>query len=138
MRMHFAIVIHAHAWHNLDMNNATSNAQEKADFYAPTHCCVNCKTTRGFLNSIWLNDSEKPVLLCEDCAEEAHRIEQEAEALTAMPSCEARQRIIDEAASTGELVNRLRAHDLAQCVACAAGRKSVVTAIAAAYLSEVA
>jgi hypothetical protein len=110
------------------MNNATGNAQEKRDSdCAAVNACTNCETTRGYLNTIWINDSAFPVLLCEDCAEEVHRIEAEADRLAALQSsCDRRALLIDRAQTTGELVNLLRAHDM-ECVICGSTRKTVVS-----------
>ena len=84
----------------------------------PARACENCGMTEGTIEQIWTDDGRKP-RLCEDCAAEVRRLEKLADELAALPSCEARQEIIDTAESTGGLVNRLRAHDMAQCAACA-------------------
>lgn len=86
--------------------------------------CQNCGTTEGFIERIWTDDGTKP-WLCEDCAEEVRRLEKLADELAAAPSCQERERILDTAETTAELVNRLRAHDMAQCAACASARASV-------------
>lgn len=109
------------------MNNATSNAQEKRDFCAAVNACTNCETTRGYLNTIWIDDKPFPVLLCEECAEEVRRIEAEADALAALQTtCDRRAMLIDRAESTAELVNLLRAHDT-ECAVCGSSRKTVVS-----------
>jgi hypothetical protein len=84
----------------------------------PGQECENCGTTRGTVERIHTDDGRKP-LLCEDCAEEVRRLEKLADRLAVLPGCEARERIIDTCQTTEELVNRLQAHDMAQCAACA-------------------
>ena len=99
---------------------AASRARRMARIWGemPTRACENCGTTEGTIEQIWTDDGRKP-LLCDDCAGEVRRLEKLADELAALPSCDLRQQIIDTAESTGELVNRLRGHDLAQCAACA-------------------
>ena len=83
--------------------------------------CENCGTTEGFIERIWTDDGTKP-WLCEDCGGEVRRLEKLADELAAAPSCQQRERILDTAEITAELVNRLRAHDMAQCADCASVR----------------
>jgi protein-arginine kinase activator protein McsA len=85
--------------------------------------CENCGTSRGHIEQIWTDDGTKP-LLCEDCAEEVRRIEQLADELAKAPSCPERQQILDTAETTAGLMNRLQAHDIAQCAACGASLSS--------------
>jgi hypothetical protein len=86
--------------------------------------CENCGTRRGLVEELWTADGRKP-LLCEECAESVRALEAEADTLAELPSCEARQRIIDRAESTEGLVNALRAHDMIQCAACASTARTV-------------
>ena len=86
--------------------------------------CENCGTTEGFIERIWTDDGTKP-WLCEDCAGEVRRLEKLADELAAAPSCQEREQILDTAETTAELVNRLRAHDMAQCAYCASARTRV-------------
>jgi hypothetical protein len=53
------------------------------------------------------------------------RLEKLAGELAAAPGCQDRQQIVDTAQTTAELVNRLRAHDMAECMGCASARVSV-------------
>jgi hypothetical protein len=92
------------------MNNNLSNATEKRDFYALSEC-VNCQTTKGFLDTIQTDDGQT-LLVCEECGDAIRQEEAKADELAALPSCDARQQIIDTATSTGNVVNRLKAHDL--------------------------
>jgi hypothetical protein len=88
--------------------------------------CQNCGATHGYIEEIWTDDGRKP-LLCEDCAEEVRRMEKRADELAAALGCPERQQILDTVDTTVGLVNRLRAHDMAQCAACASARASVAT-----------
>lgn len=45
--------------------------------------------------------------------------------LAALPSCDYRLMIIDRSETVQQLVNALRAHDQAQCIACSSTRKTV-------------
>jgi len=85
--------------------------------------CPHCGTTGGYIEEIWTDDGGKP-MLCEDCAGEVRRLEKLADELAAAPSCQQRQQILDTVETTTELVNRLRAHDLVPCAACASARTS--------------
>jgi hypothetical protein len=78
--------------------------------------CKNCQTTKGLIET-HLTD-EGWIFLCDDCAEENHRMELQADQLAALPSCETRQQIIDNAETTMQLVNALRAHDQHPCPSC--------------------
>ena len=101
-------------------DHAANHARHMARIWGdePTgRACENCGTTEGAVEQIWTEDGRKP-RLCEDCAAEVRRLEKLADELAALPSCDVRQRIIDTAESTGELVNRLRGHDLTPCAAC--------------------
>jgi hypothetical protein len=89
--------------------------------------CENCGVTGGYLDQIWTDDGTKP-RLCEDCAGEVRRLEKQADELALVPSCEQRQQILDTAETAAALVNRLRAHDMSQCAACAAMRARVAAA----------
>lgn len=85
--------------------------------------CGNCGET-GFLVEIWTDDGRR-LLLCDDCAAEERRVETLADQLAAMPSCETRRQLIEDANTTAGLVNALRAHDLSRCVYCYSDRKAV-------------
>jgi putative hemolysin len=100
-----------------------TNAQAHSLASAAVLACQNCGTTGGYIEEIWTDDGGKP-LLCEDCAGEVRRLEKLADELAAAPSCQQRQQILDTVETTTELVNRLRAHDMMQCVACASARTS--------------
>jgi DNA-directed RNA polymerase subunit M/transcription elongation factor TFIIS len=91
--------------------------------------CSNCEANErdGFYITEAWGDDGKNVLLCDDCREEQERVEKQADELVKLPSCEARQRIIDEATTTGGLVNALRAHDM-HCPVCGGKRKPVEVA----------
>ena len=102
--------------------NMTS-AQDNSRVSAAVLACQNCGTTGGYIEEIWTDDGGKP-LLCEDCAGEVRRLEKLADELAAAPSCQQRQQILDTVETTTELVNRLRAHDMVPCVACASARTS--------------
>jgi hypothetical protein len=100
-----------------------TNAQHNSLASAAVLACQNCGTTGGYIEEIWTDDGGKP-LLCEDCAGEVRRLEKLADELAAAPSCPQRQQILDTVETTTELVNRLRAHDMLPCVACASARTS--------------
>jgi hypothetical protein len=95
-------------------------------FTTETRSCENCGNGSAFLGRISTNEGERP-LLCTDCAGELRRMEALADALCAQLGCEERERIMDACETTAELVNRLRAHELAQCAACASTRATVAT-----------
>jgi hypothetical protein len=102
------------------MRNCQTNDNHIADRmpgWAVEKRCENCGITEGFIERIWTDDGTKP-LLCEDCAEEVHRLEKLADEWATWPSCQEREQILDTAETTAGLVNRLRAHDMAQCAAC--------------------
>jgi protein-arginine kinase activator protein McsA len=88
--------------------------------------CTNCKTTQGLIETHITNEGW--VYLCDDCAAEDQRMEVLAEQLAASPSCEARQRLMDTAETTGDLVNRLRAHDQTACNMCSFLKEAGITA----------
>jgi hypothetical protein len=90
--------------------------------------CENCGTTEGFIERIWTDDGTKP-WLCEDCAGEVRRLEKLADEWATLPSCQEREQILDAAETTAGLVNRLRAHDMAQCAACASARARVAAGV---------
>jgi len=94
--------------------------------------CQNCGTTEGFIERIWTDDGTKP-WLCEDCAEEVHRLEKLADELATASSCQEREEILNTSETTAELVNRLRAHDLAQCADCASARARVAASVEGAH-----
>ncbi|HEX3818813.1 MAG TPA: hypothetical protein VHW45_00700 [Candidatus Sulfotelmatobacter sp.] len=81
--------------------------------------CENCGSTQGYIDSTWTDDGTKP-RLCQECAGEIRRLEKLADRLADAPSCQRRQEILDASEPTAVLVNRLRAHDMEQCAACAA------------------
>jgi len=91
------------------------------DFTA-SKACYNCNATAA--HGTWLSEYMLPdgteVLACDDCIVERERMEREGNEMAAKPSCEERQRIIDRAQSTAQLVNALRAHDQTGCLGCAA------------------
>jgi hypothetical protein len=91
---------------------------------AAINACQNCGVTHGYLAEVWTDDGTKP-LLCDDCAQEVRRLEKLADELAAASGCQDRQQILDTAETTAELVNRLRAHDMADCMGCASARVSV-------------
>ena len=78
--------------------------------------CENCGSTQVLPNRIWTDDGRK-LRLCEECAETERRMEALAHQLAAKPSCEERERILDDCQFTSEVVNRLTAHDMA-CIIC--------------------
>ena len=96
--------------------------EEDAVASVAINVCQNCGTGRGPIEQIWTDDGTKP-LLCEDCAAEVRRLEKRADELAAAPGCPHRQQIVDTAESTAELVNRLLAHDMADCVGCSSVRR---------------
>ena len=100
-----------------------TNAQAHSRASAAVLACHHCGTTGGYIEEIWTDDGGKP-LLCEDCAGEVRRLEKLADELAAAPSCQQRQQILDTVETTTELVNRLRAHDMTPCIACASARTS--------------
>ena len=102
-----------------------TNAQGHSRACAAVLACQNCGTIGGYIDEIWTDDGGKP-LLCEDCAGEVRRLEKLADELAAAPSCPQRQQIQDTVETTTELVNRLRAHDMVPCVACASARTGAV------------
>jgi hypothetical protein len=108
--------------HGYSLHLARIHGDDPLDLSA-AHGCQNCGTTCGYIERIWTDEGTKP-LLCEDCAEEVRRLERLADELASAPCCEQRQQILDTAETTAELVNRLRAHDMAQCGACALARAS--------------
>ena len=101
---------------------------EKASSYEWTNPpeCRNCRQTQSVMLSFWPSDEDRPILLCDDCAREARRIEALADELTALPCCPERERIIDSATSIRQLVNLLRGHDLA--CGCCSGRTDLLKA----------
>ena len=100
------------------------DTQERHDFHAPYALeCVNCHSSSGLVEAYWSVDGTK-LPLCEACAEEERSIEERADELAKLPSCEERQGIIDSARSVRELAHRLKAHD--QRCACV-GRKQAGT-----------
>ena len=115
------------------MRNCETNDNDIADHmqgWAVEKRCENCGATEGFIERIWTDDGAKP-LLCEDCAEEVRRLEKLADEWAMLPSCQEREQILDTAETTAGLVNRLRAHDMAQCAACASARARVAARIEA-------
>ena len=102
-----------------------TNTQAPSLDSAAVLACRHCGTTCGYIEEIWTDDGGKP-LLCEDCAGEVRRLEKLADELAAAPSCPQRQQIQDTVETTTELVNRLRAHDMVPCVACASARTGAV------------
>jgi hypothetical protein len=75
--------------------------------------CQNCGTRHDwYLLHEYQTDDGRTLNLCHDCCTEFARIEKLAIELAEMPSCEARQSIIDRAETTEILVNGLSAHDL--------------------------
>lgn len=101
------------------------DSQEKHDFLSSAAVleCANCETTVGPIET-YMTDDGKQLRLCGDCCETERRMEQRANELAALPSCDARQQIIDTATTTRGLTFGLVSHDLA-CVACASTRKTV-------------
>jgi hypothetical protein len=96
--------------------------QEKVDFYADTESrCRNCNSR----NYEEVATDEGWILLCDECAEEERRVENETNELANLPGCPDRQRLIDDAQSTRKLLFALRAHDVSGCAHCAAIRKPV-------------
>ena len=90
--------------------------------------CQNCGTTEGFIERIWTDDGTKP-WLCEDCGEEVRRLEKLADELATAPSCRQREQVLDTSETTAELVNRLRAHDMAHCADCASARARIAASV---------
>src|SRR4051794_40041462 len=68
---------------------------------------------------------ERPTVLSDRGAEADAKRDAQAGELVSAPSCEGRPLIIDTASSGAELVKLLRAHDLAECAACASTRGTV-------------
>jgi hypothetical protein len=101
-------------------------------FSAGIASCENCGTRQGCIETIWTDDGTKPSL-CEDCAEEVQRLEKLAHELAVLPSCPQRQQILDHTDTTEVLVNRLRAHDMAQCADCATLLARAAAATESAY-----
>jgi hypothetical protein len=64
---------------------------------------------------------------CARTAPKKWRLEKLADELAAQLGCQDRQQILDTAETTAELANRLRAHDMAECMGCASARMSVAT-----------
>ena len=91
---------------------------------AAVNACENCGTTHGSIEEVWTDDGRKP-LLCEECAEEVRHLEAQANALAAQAGCAEREAVANSCESTEQLVNTLRAHDMAQCAACASTRGTV-------------
>jgi hypothetical protein len=90
------------------------------------HRCTDCgaKSSHG----VWLTEYTLPenvnLLLCDDCITEQKKVETAADELAVLPSCEARQRIVERPNKTvQQLVNALLAHDLG-CAECASTRKA--------------
>ncbi len=88
------------------------------------YACQNCKATSD-LYDYWPDDQPKSVLLCNDCCEAQAAVEAEANTLAALPSCDYRAMLIDRAETVQQLVNVLKAHDQAACIACSSTRKTV-------------
>jgi hypothetical protein len=116
------------------MNNPERNEQTVADLargytrylahvygedpLPPVNVCEGCGTSSGNIEAIWTDDGNQPVL-CEDCGQAVRRLERLADELAAAPCCPDRQRIVDTAETTADLVSRFQAHDLSECEACA-------------------
>jgi hypothetical protein len=79
--------------------------------------CFNCHQKSGITEMFTADGRE--VFACDDCGDEQRRIEKQADELAKLPSCAVRNNIIDNAPTTQQLVNQLRAHDQAACSACA-------------------
>jgi hypothetical protein len=104
-----------------NMRKCKTKDNDNAEFiqgWAVENRCENCGATEGIIEQIWTDDGTKP-LLCEDYAEEVRRLEKLADEWAMLPSCQEREQILDTAETTAGLVNRLRAHDMAECAACA-------------------
>jgi hypothetical protein len=83
--------------------------------------CGNCGRTGRRLTYLadWSHMS------CDDCAAEGEHVEEEIVRLSS-PLCPEQATIMNTAETIGELANRLRAHELTECVACASTGKTVI------------
>lgn len=103
--------------------NWNADRNEDGTFCAAGDRCENCNST-GFYDAI-LTDDGQQLLLCDDCIGEQRRIEAQASALAIRPVvCEEREQIVNHASSVGELLNRLRGHDVV-CSQCGSGKRTV-------------
>jgi hypothetical protein len=86
--------------------------------------CYNCGETRCALTPVAINCAILDnAWSCDECMEEEARLQDEALELARYGECcKARDRIVNTAQSTRELVNALKAHDQAGCIACNVGK----------------
>jgi len=122
---HFSIDCIGHTSYTIYMDryySPVTDRNEDGSYSVAVQYCENCGTTGSF-DSILTDDGEQ-LLLCDDCIDEQRRLEAQACELAAKPGCELRGRIVQHAASVGQLVNGLRAHDM-QCAACGCPKRTV-------------
>lgn len=96
------------------------NRDEDGYFDSAITICENCGRTEVELFAI------DGLFVCDDCAEEQQRVEEAAAAMAAADRpCAVRRHIIATAQTPNQLLNRLRAHEMAACAIC--GRRDPET-----------